>query len=429
VVDPTNARVPEDRFNVDPSASPADVDAANKAFYGRFTYPWPPSTFDAFTDASFWPCMINQDIGAWAHDRVPEDADVWVAGCGTNQAVFTALRMPRARVLGTDLSVESLAAARASASAMGLETLDLAEGSIHEAAFRDRFDYIACTGVIHHNADPAACLRRLAAALKPGGVLELMVYNYFHRLLTTAYQKAVRLISGRRGDVARELAITRRLIETFPVRNLMSGFLEQQRGLPDEGVADALLQPVEYSYTVESLAAMASACGLELLMPCVTAYDKAARRVDWNIRLGDAALDRDYDALPDLERWQIANLLLFNDSPMLWCYLQRADAPMARQGEREVGEAFLDTRFERVSTTVRQYIKDGDRRVAGPERPLPEPAAPPDPAAARLLMRVTPDETVRQTCDALGIDTSARAANRLRIHLTTTAFPYLRAVG
>jgi SAM-dependent methyltransferase len=420
-----------DRFNLEMTGTPEDVDRINKEFYGRFTYPWAPAAFEDYADPLFWTRCLNQDLGAWQHDRIPADASVWIAGCGTNQAVYAALRMPQARVLGTDLSTPSLASARTSAEQLGLTNLELREGSLHEAGFRERFDYIACTGVIHHNADPGACLASLAAALKPGGVLELMVYNYFHRLLTTAYQKTVRLLepAGDQRDFSRDLATTRTLVDRFAVRGLMGDFLRQQRGVPDAGVADALLQPVEFSYTVESLAAMADACGLDLLLPCISPYDRAARHVDWNVPLGDDDLDARYARLPDVVRWQIANLMYFNDSPMLWFYLQRRDSGIARRSEAETCERFLDTRFDRVSTRVRRFaLKDG-RRVLDRETPFPDPAAPPDAAAARVLARVSPDRTMRDVLDGLGLERSFRTVNRLRVLLTTTAFPYLIAVS
>ena len=54
---------------------------------------------------------------------------MWVAGCGTNQAVITALMFPGARVLGTDLSEASLEGARRNADQLGVANLELHAGS------------------------------------------------------------------------------------------------------------------------------------------------------------------------------------------------------------------------------------------------------------------------------------------------------------
>src|SRR5262245_44492402 len=88
--------------------SAEDIDRLNARFYGRFPYPWQPVKFDAVEDDELETVMLNQDVGDFTHRRIPIDARVWIAGCGTNQAVQAALRFPNARVLGTDISPASL---------------------------------------------------------------------------------------------------------------------------------------------------------------------------------------------------------------------------------------------------------------------------------------------------------------------------------
>jgi len=49
--------------------------------------------------------------------------------------------------------------------------------------------------------------------LKKGGILELMVYNRYHRIITTAVQKAIRLFGGDaagQGDFEQEFAIAKK---------------------------------------------------------------------------------------------------------------------------------------------------------------------------------------------------------------------------
>src|SRR5581483_3307119 len=180
----------KDEENLGFAQSSESVDAINAKFYGRFQFPWPPLTFSKPTEPDFEAIMLNQSIGSWDHSVVPTEAKIWVAGCGTNQAIFTALRFPKAQILGTDLSVTSLETAARNARNLGIANLELKEESINQSNYVAAFDYIICTGVIHHNADPAEPLRKLAGALRQGGVLELMVYNRYHRIITTAFQKA-----------------------------------------------------------------------------------------------------------------------------------------------------------------------------------------------------------------------------------------------
>src|SRR6185295_2848657 len=134
--------------------SPASVDAANRQFYARFPFPWPPQAFPRLEDPEFETVMVNQSLGDFSHRTVPGDARIWVAGCGTNQAVYTALRFPRATVVGSDLSPASLEICRTTAASLGVTNLSLRQESLNEVTYQEEFDYILSTGVIMVNAEP-----------------------------------------------------------------------------------------------------------------------------------------------------------------------------------------------------------------------------------------------------------------------------------
>ena len=84
------------------------VDGLLAKFYRSFPWPWQPIKFDYLEDTDFSINMLNQDIGDFTHRTVPRNAKIWVAGCGTNQALHTALKFPHASVVGSDLSSKSL---------------------------------------------------------------------------------------------------------------------------------------------------------------------------------------------------------------------------------------------------------------------------------------------------------------------------------
>jgi SAM-dependent methyltransferase len=419
-----------DDTNLVLAASPASVDALNAEFYGRFPYPWRPARFEYLLDPHFETVMLNQDLGDWQHRRVPEAPSIWVAGCGTNQALITALRFPAARVFGSDLSVSSLDLCARTARELRVSNLELKEESLNEAAHDGRFDYVVCTGVIHHNADPAAVLRRLARALKPAGILELMVYNRFHRMVNAAFQKAVRVLVGDQGkpDFEMELDTAARLVADFPAENLVSRFLSDYRGSSEEAIADQFIQPVESSYTVESLEELASGCGLEMVAPCLNIFDRATKRISWNLSFRDPELRRRYELLSDSRRWQIANLLLFEQSPMLWFYFQRKDSGRPAGTERSFCEGFLESRFVRNETTRRSFVMDegGSYRLT-PEA-SPYPAASSDPAIREILDAVDGGTGMSEIWARLGLSTEFEFVNAMRLKLTTSAFPYLRSV-
>ena len=404
------------------------VDELNAEFYGKFPYPWQAVKFDYLQDQDFETTMLNQDVGAWNHDRIPSEPRIWIAGCGTNQAVFTALRFPKARVVGSDVSPMSLEISAESAKQLGISNLELRQESINQVTYREEFDYIISTGVIHHNADPQATLARISAALKPDGVLELMVYNRFHWTVPAAFQKAIRLLGSGRSDVNfdSELVIAKAIIGELPQDTLI-GIVSDYRDRSDAMLADELLQPVLHSYTVESLADMVASCDLEIMLPCLNQFDKAEQKYSWNIEFQDPNLKEIYESLPDLSRWQVTNLLLRERSPQLWFYIQRKDSTHKRKSEKEISEEFLHTVFARATTTQSSYLRKSD----GSYRLLPKsisfPVMPENTSAKKIVDAVDGRRTMKEIFEALGRDITL-SVSQARVMLATPAFPYLKSV-
>jgi hypothetical protein len=333
------------------------------------------------------------------------------------------------------MSRPSLDLARRNADRIGIANLELRRESINGVEYRERFDYVVCTGVVHHNADPAATLARLSAALKPGGILELMVYNRFHRALNTAFQKAVRMLGERRGgpsgasDFESDFELARSLARDFPAKNHLAALLAETRDVPDAEFADLFINPLEHSYTVESLETLAAGCGLELLTPCISTYVKfVSPAIDWNLRFQNPGLQSVYDALPDTRRWQVTNLLLHEQSPLLWFYLRRAGGGRPRKSERQICDEFLARAFRPTSARQRCYVRNGDEWALAP-RPLPYPLEKPDPAVAEIYALAGAETTMRRVFRYLGIEPTFQAVNEARLKLTTSAFPYLKAVN
>jgi SAM-dependent methyltransferase len=418
-----------DLFNLTLAQSDTGVDQINRKFYGRYNYPWQASVFPVYP-AGVGTRFLNQDLGYWDHQRIEANARIWVAGCGTNQALFTALKFPQAEVLGTDISTVSLQVCKKNAEQMGIRNLRLEEKSLNEVDYIHEFDYIICTGVIHHNAEPAGTLNRIGMALKKNGVLELMVYNYYHRLLTTSCQKAIRTFydSQESFNMELELSLLLGLLNDYGQENEMGQFLKSFKNIPEAAIADSLLQPVEYSYTIESLGKMAGACNLDYLAYCPNQFDVNKGLVNWNMDLGNEQLQERYDQLPDERRWQITNLLLYKDSPMLWFYFQRKDALYTRKTEREINEGFLATTFGKANFPMGRYILNGEGKYGLSDKGLSVAArVAKDGILAAVLERVDGQTSMQGIVDELGIQAKGQFVQELRTKLTTSAFPLIIA--
>ncbi len=411
-------------------ATPEEVDRVNGRFYSKFPYPWRAKSLDCTADEDFARVMLNQNLGDWTHQTVPRNPRIWVAGCGTNQAPLTALNFSQGSVRGSDVSSSSLNISAAAAKGVGCTNLELKEESINQADYREEFDFIICTGVIHHNADPEATLLKLARALKPAGVLELMVYNRYHRILTSAFQKAIRLLAGTEAvfDYQKEFSLTRSLIDGFPGDGLMHQFVAGFKEVPDMVIADSLMQPVENSYTVEVLEEMARRCGLEYVTPSPATSDKGSGRSRWNMHFSQSEIQKIYNALPDSRRWQIANLLLCENSPMLWFYFKRADSPVERKSEQQICESFLKTRFRQNAVTRRSYVLNDDDTFTPVDSATPYPGMPAKPELRRIVQATSHGAPMGRILDSLRVPRDFTTINELRLQLATSEWPFLRAV-
>lgn len=109
--------------------------------------------------------------------------DVLIAGCGTGlSAIELARQAQQARILAVDLSLASLSYAKRMARALGVANLEFAQADILRLRSLDRqFDFIDCSGVLHHLADPWHGWRILLSLLRPGGAMQIGLYSRLAR--------------------------------------------------------------------------------------------------------------------------------------------------------------------------------------------------------------------------------------------------------
>lgn len=218
-----------------------------------------------------------------------------VAGGGTGDAtIFLAeqLRATNAHIVHLDMSSASIAIARARANIRGLTNITWVHDSLLNLPTLGlgKFDYINCSGVLHHLADPDAGFNALRSVLKaPGdsngnsagdaigksagdaigksagdaigksaGALGLMVYGTIGRTAVYQTQALMRLVnqgSVQPGDVKNEIANTKDILASLPPSNwfVRSQDLHHDLKMGDAGIYDLLLHSQDRAYTVGEL--------------------------------------------------------------------------------------------------------------------------------------------------------------------------------
>lgn len=202
--------------------------------------------------------MINHYCFAGAGD-FSQGFRVLVAGGGTGDGtIYLAeqLRETDAQIVHIDLSTASLAIARQRAEIRGLDNIRFIHDSLLNlpALELGQFDYINCSGVLHHLADPDAGFKALKSVLAPGGAIGLMVYGQIGRTGVYQMQALMRLINGDSDDIPAQLANARQVLDSAPRSNWFNhGTTSDHLTLGDAGIYDLLLHSQDRAYTVEQL--------------------------------------------------------------------------------------------------------------------------------------------------------------------------------
>src|SRR5437667_8138814 len=94
-------------------------------------------------------------------------------GCGTGYCItLMARRFPKSTFIGYDISEEGIAEARAAA--RGLANASFVVQDIRRLETPVPFDLVTAFDAIHDQADPAGVIRRVRAALAPGGTFLML---------------------------------------------------------------------------------------------------------------------------------------------------------------------------------------------------------------------------------------------------------------
>lgn len=236
------------------SAALANTADKVRVFYDAHPYPPPVEDLDSYRQR--W-----QDEGRrradyhlhWPEVAYRADLTVLVAGCGTSQAAKRALRQPKARVIGIDVSSTSIRYTQELKHKYNLENLEVHQLPVERVGELGRsFDKIVCTGVLHHLPDPDEGLRALRDVLQPDGAMHLMVYATYGRVGVYMLQEYCRQLGI--GHTEEEIQDLANMLMALPPDHPLARLLGESPDFRSKaGLADALLHPQDRAYTVSEL--------------------------------------------------------------------------------------------------------------------------------------------------------------------------------
>ncbi len=130
---------------------------------------------------------------------------------------------------------------------------------------------------------------------------------------------------------------------------------------------------------------------------------------------------------PDVARWQLANLLLLDESPMLWFFVRQRQEQSDAGFEARVNQAFLEQRFVCAKTSLRSFVRGADRQYRRAPASVAYPPAPENALLREIITRAAGRLTMREILDELDVDTRSRnAVASIRTGTTTAQFSVSR---
>lgn len=197
---------------------------------------------------------------------------VLVAGGGTGDAsTFLALQLQNtdAEIVYLDFSPTSLEIAKKRAEIRGLKNIRWVCDSILRLPELNlgKFDYIDCTGVLHHLESPLLGLKLLRESLTEKGGMNLMLYGKYGRGAVYLLQDLLKRVCQGAKSRKEEILMARKVIASLPKDHpfwaLSPALLEELK--TDEGLYDLCLHKKDRAFTISEIEELAQLCDLHFV--------------------------------------------------------------------------------------------------------------------------------------------------------------------
>ncbi len=190
------------------------------------------------------------------------EGDILLAGCGTGQTALPfSAALPNCNFTAIDISRASLAYAMRMTQAHGIDNISFTHMDImHADTLEETFDYIECSGVLHHMEDPEAGWRSLVSCLKPGGGMQIALYSKKARVSIDAVRQYIKEKSYR--PVPDDIRKLRADIAALPDGDPRKDVLRMRDFYSVSMVRDLVFHIQEKCYDLPEIASMMDRLGL-----------------------------------------------------------------------------------------------------------------------------------------------------------------------
>jgi len=241
----------------------------------------------------------------------PNPMRILIAGGGTGDAcVMLGSQIQelgrRDEIVYVDLSEASREVAERRCRLLGIDNVTFMTGSLLDLApdHHGTFDYINCSGVLHHLTEPEAGLKALASVLRPGGGMGIMVYGELGR---TGIYHVQEVLRGLGGDLPLEkrVPLARALLRDLPGTHWLkkNDALRYFEEMNDAELVDRFLHSCDRAYKIPEVYEFSESAGLRV------AGVAPPLLYDPRLYLSSPDLKELVGAYPSRERYAFAELL------------------------------------------------------------------------------------------------------------------------
>ncbi|MDA0781267.1 MAG: class I SAM-dependent methyltransferase [Rickettsiales bacterium] len=287
------------------------------------SYPYPPrdpnNEYESFT---YVPSASLDFLNYYHYEGkqdFSENYSVLVAGGGTGDALVTMAEQCRKRnvkIVYLDISNASMEVAKARLKVRGLDdNVEWVHGSLLDCAklFDEKFDYINCSGVLHHLESPEKGLEALSSVLKDNGVMALMVYAKYGREGVYQIQNLMKILNKNEKNMQQKVENCKAVLSNLPKT---SGFMDVHhlfsdiREFGDTGIYDLLLHSNDVAYCVPKLYELCKKSSLDITHFCYSDKNIMGNNL-YNIEayIGNRHLRDNFEKLSVAEKQAAAELI------------------------------------------------------------------------------------------------------------------------
>ena len=186
---------------------------------------------------------------------------VLVAGGGTGDStIFLAeqLRDTDAKIVYLDFSKASMEIAQERAVVRGLRNITWILDSILNIPMLNlgKFDFIECSGVLHHLASPDHAFKILRDTLTDRGGMSLMIYAKYGRIGVYQVQNLMQLINSEVYDRTEEIENCKNILSSLPPTNWFmraQDLTSDHKTFGESGVYDLFLHKQDRAYSIPEM--------------------------------------------------------------------------------------------------------------------------------------------------------------------------------